>query len=163
MKDGYLLENCLAILVNLAPQAEHLQPYAAERLVSVLVAASRRWIQGATAAAKTAQAVAVAAAAKGSEGARNGGAGGVAAGSGARGESDGGGGGGGGDGMGSDGDVGGLSDVQELCGEVARVLFLFVSTCTRPRRLGSNVELLYALLHEQVRARCLLLLFKNNQ
>lgn len=39
---------------------------------------------------------------------------------------------------------------QELCGEVARVLFLFVWTCTRPRRLGSNVELLYALLHEQV-------------
>ncbi|CAM9601682.1 unnamed protein product, partial [Scytosiphon promiscuus] len=83
LKDGYLLENCLAVLVNLAPQAEHLQAYAAERLVSVLIAASRR-------------------------------------------------------------------DVQELCGEVARVLFLFVWTCTRPRRLGGNVELLYALLHEQV-------------
>lgn len=40
---------------------------------------------------------------------------------------------------------------QELCGEVARVLLLFVWTCTRPRRLGGNVDLLYAVLHEQVR------------
>ena len=145
LKDGYLLENCLAILVNLAPQVEHLQPYAAERLVSVLVAASRRWIQGATAAAKTAQAAAAAAAAKATGG---------AAGNGAGGES----GNGGADALvaggveeGVGGGGGGFSDVQELCGEVARVLFLFVWTCTRPRRLGSNVELLYALLHEQVR------------
>ena len=39
--------------------------------------------------------------------------------------------------------------LQELCGEVARVLLLFVWRCTRPRRLGNNVELLYALLHAQ--------------
>lgn len=38
---------------------------------------------------------------------------------------------------------------QELCGEVARVLFLVVWTCTRPRRLGVNVEVLYAMLHDQ--------------
>lgn len=158
MKDGYLLENCLAILVNLAPQSEHLQPYAAERLVSVLVAASRRWIQGATAAAKTAQA---ALAAKGN---------GWAAGNGEGGNSGGSGSGGGGAlevGMAGEGVVreagGGLSDVQELCGEVARVLFLFVWTCTRPRRLGSNVDLLYALLHEQVRVCVCALLFSNTR
>lgn len=56
LKDGYLLENCLAVLINLAPQAEHLQPYAAQRLVSVLVAASRRWTEGASAAAAAAEA-----------------------------------------------------------------------------------------------------------
>ena len=62
LKDGYLLENCLAVLVNLAPQAEHLQPYAAERLVTVLVAASRRWIEGANSAAAAAAAAAAASA-----------------------------------------------------------------------------------------------------
>lgn len=45
------MENCLAVLVNLAPQAEHLPPYAAQRLVSVLVAASKKWIDGVSAAA----------------------------------------------------------------------------------------------------------------
>eukprot|EP00903_Cladosiphon_okamuranus_P016296 g15028.t1 len=145
LKDGYLLENCLAILVNLAAQSEHLEPYAAERLVSVLVAASHRWIQGATAAAKTAQAAHAAAATKGNGGVAGNGegensGGGAAAAALAAGMVD--------EGVGGEAG-GGLSDVQELCGEVARVLFLFVWTCTRPRRLGSNVELLYALLHEQ--------------
>lgn len=51
LKDGYLLENCLAVLVNVAPQVEHLPPYAAQRLISVLVASSKKWIAGATAAA----------------------------------------------------------------------------------------------------------------
>lgn len=145
--------------MNLAPQAEHLQPYAAERLVAVLVAASRRWIQGATsaaAAAMTAQAAAATAAGQGAGAGRQlGGAGGAGAGGGNGGavvsEN-------GRDPMAAPGGAipevggggGGLSDVQELCGEVARVLFLFVWSCTRPRRLGSNVELLYALLHEQV-------------
>lgn len=155
LKDGYLLENCLAVLVNLAPQAEHLQSYAAERLVSVLIAASRRWIQGASAAAAAAM---TAQKAKALRQQGNGGRGGTSEGSGVGGGGNGNGEGGvmtevdldGEKGGGGEGD-GGLSDVQELCGEVARVLFLFVWTCTRPRRLGGNVELLYALLHEQVR------------
>lgn len=29
------------------------------------------------------------------------------------------------------------------------MLFIFIWTCTRPRRLGSNVEILYAMLHDQ--------------
>lgn len=37
--------------MNVAPQVEHLPPYAAQRLISVLVASSRKWIEGATAAA----------------------------------------------------------------------------------------------------------------
>lgn len=44
------------MLINVAPQVEHLQPYAAQRLVAVLVASSRRWIDGASAAAATAAA-----------------------------------------------------------------------------------------------------------
>lgn len=57
LKDGYLLENCLAVLINLAPQTEHLQPYAAQRLVAVLISASRLWIEGASAAAEAAAGV----------------------------------------------------------------------------------------------------------
>lgn len=42
--------------MNLAPQVEHLPPYVAQRLVSILVTASRRWIEGASAAAASATA-----------------------------------------------------------------------------------------------------------
>ncbi|CAN0013406.1 unnamed protein product [Choristocarpus tenellus] len=45
-RDDYLLKNLLAILLNLAPEAQRLHPYTTQRLVTLLGATSRRWATG---------------------------------------------------------------------------------------------------------------------
>lgn len=49
-KDPYLLSNCSAILLNLAPQAERIHEYTALRMISVLQTIMRRYLQKAESA-----------------------------------------------------------------------------------------------------------------
>ncbi|CAM9343530.1 unnamed protein product [Phaeothamnion confervicola] len=159
--DAYLQQNLCAVLLNVAPHVERLHPYAAQRLVDVLLSVARRcmtpagtpavgagwpahskatWVAGAgVAVAPSSCSAKGGAAAAGSPTACGAPSSGLGYGD--------------GDAAGAGSDGGMLS---ALASEAKDVLLSVIGSCLQPRRLLDNIQLLYALLHEQHRLEPLL-------